>query len=225
MWQPNMVERGLFRWNKWRNSIIKNWVEWKHNQDVSTSLLELAVGQELNEMGLPTLSILEIYWISCITSDCNLDYPTTYTKIVTPVGLEIGGYEINPGIRVYPPPVIDDKDLKFESSQYGFIISELQSLYSESYSFKMLLQSDHELLDVLKGIRGRPGTRGKHGPLPRYHDRLAVQCAAFKDTGMSYVEIAERLHLPVTRPIFSRQSDVTVNLVRRGRKLLRELPS
>ena len=61
MWQPNMVERALFKWHKWCNSIIKNWVEWKHNQDIPKSLLEMAVGQELKEMGLPVLTILEIY--------------------------------------------------------------------------------------------------------------------------------------------------------------------
>lgn len=76
---------------------------------------------------------------------------------------------------------------------------------------------------MLKDIRGRPGIRGKRGHIPRYPDRLAVQCAALKDGGMSYVEIAERFHLPVTTPIFSDQSDVARHLVRRGRKLLREL--
>lgn len=223
MWQPNIVERALFKWHKWRNSIIKNWVEWKHNQDTPKSLLDIAVGQELKEMGLPVLTILEIYWISCLTSDYNLDYPTTYTKIVTPAGLKQGGYEINPGIKIYPPPVISDKDLKFESRQFGFSKDTLITLYSDSSSYKLLLQSDQELLDVLKRMRGRPGTRGKRGPVPHYSDRVAVQCAALKDDGMSYVEIAERLHLPVTRPYSSRQSDVTVNLVQRGRKLLREL--
>ncbi len=225
MWQPQMVERALFKWHKWRNSIINNWVEWKDKLDEPISILKLAADQELKGIGLPALSILEIYWISCLTSNYNIDYPITYGKIVVPAGLPIRGYEIIPGTRVYPPPVINDKDLKFESRQFGFSIDTLIALYSESYSFKMLLQSDHELLDVLKRIRGRPGIRGKHGPLPRYHDRLAVQCAAFKDTGMSYIEIAERLHLPVTRPYSSRQSDVTVNLVQRGRKLLGELPS
>ena len=62
-------------------------------------------------------------------------------------------------------------------------------------------------------VTGNPLTKG-----------VAIQCAALKDDGMSYVEITERLHLPVTRPYSSRQSDVTVNLVQRGRKLLGELP-
>jgi len=223
MWQPNMVERALFKWNKWRNSIIKNWIERKHGSDEPTNLLELGVGEELNEIKLPASSILEIYWICCITSNYNLDYPITYSKIVTPIGLQARGNEMKPGTRVYPPPVINAKDLKFESRQFGFSVDTLIALYSESYSFKMLLQSDHELLDILNRIKGRPRTRGKRGPVPHYPDRLAVQCAAFKDTGMSYVEIAEKLHLPVTRPFSSRQSDVTVHLVHRGSELLREL--
>jgi len=223
MWQPNMVERGLFKWNKWRNSIIRNWVECQHEQEKLASLLTLGVEQELNEIGLPALSVLELYWMSCLTSDFNLDYPDTYAKIVTPVGVQIRGREIDPGIKVYPPLVISDKDLTFESRQFGFSTDELRSLYSDSSSYKMLLQSDHELFDVLKRMRGRPGTRGKRGPVPHYSDRVAIQCAALKDDGMSYVEIAERLHLPVTRPYNSQQSDVTVNLVQRGRKLLGEL--
>ena len=223
MWQPNMVERALFKWNKWRNSIIKNWIERKHGSDEPTNLLELGVDQELNEIELPASSILEIYWICCITSNYNLDYPITYSKIVAPIGLQARGNEMKPGIRVYPPPVISNKDLKFESRQFGFSVDTLIALYSESYSFKILLQSDHELLDILNRIKGRPRTRGKRGPVPHYSDRLAVQCAAFKDIGMSYVEIAEKLHLPVTRPFSSRQSDVTVHLVHRGSELLREL--
>jgi hypothetical protein len=49
------------------------------------------------------------------------------------------------------------------------------------------------------------------------------KCAAFKDSGMSYVEIAKQLKLPVTTPELSEQSDVARHLVRRGRTLLREL--
>jgi hypothetical protein len=225
MWQPNMVERGLFKWNKWRNSIIRNWVECQHEPAKLARLLTLGVERELNEIGLPALSVLELYWMSCLTSDFNLDYPATYAKIVTPVGVQIGGHEIDPGIRVYPPPVINEKDLTYESRQFGFSKAALKALYSDTSSYKMLLQSSHELLDVLNRMRGRPTISGKRGPIPDYSDRLTIQCAALKNTRMSYVEIADKLHLPVTRPIFSRQSDVTVNLVRRGRKLLKELPT
>jgi len=53
---------------------------------------------------------------------------------------------------------------------------------------------------------------------------MPADSAALKDySGMSYVKIAERLHLPVTKPFESWQSDVSVHLVDRGRKLLREV--
>jgi hypothetical protein len=219
MWRPNTVERALFRWKKWRNSIIKHWAVWKYDKD----WLEKVVSQELGELGLPASSLLEIYWISCLTSDYNLDYTTTYARIVTPTGLKKGGFEVNPGIKIYPPQVIREEDVKFESSQYGIPRDALIRLYSYASSDRLLLKSDHELLGVLKDLRGRPGIRGKQGPIPHYHDRLAVQCAALKDRGMSYVEIAKRLGLPVTRRYSSYQSDVVRHLVRRGRKLLREL--
>jgi len=222
MWQSQMVELALFRWHRWRNSIVKNWVEWKDELDKPTNTLKPVASRELKRIGLPALSILEIYWISCLVSNYNLDYPITYEKIVVPVGSMIKRYEVIPGIRVYPPPVVSGKDLKYESRQFGFSTDELQSLYSDSSSYKMLLQANHELFDILKRMRGRPGLRNKRGPLPKYPDRLAVQCATYRDEGMGYVEIAEKLHLPIKRPNFSRQSDVAVYLVHRGRNFLKE---
>jgi hypothetical protein len=221
MWQSNTVERALFQWKKWRNSIIRNWAAWKYNKDWPKKV----VIQELKELGFPESFLLGIYWMSCLTSDYNLDYPATYTGIVTPEGLKKEGYEINPGIRIYPPQVISEKDLKFLSRQYGISRNDLIRIYSDYSSNRLLLKSGHELLGVLKDLRGRPGIIGKQGPIPRYPDRLAVQCAALKDSGMSYIEVAERFHLPVTRPECSQQSDVARHLVRRGRKLLRELDS
>jgi hypothetical protein len=219
MWQPNTVERVLFRWKKWRDSIIRNWAGEEYDEDWPKK----AVGQELKELGFPASFPLEIYWISCLTSDYNLDYPNTYARIVTPSGLKKGGFEVNPGIKIYPPQVIREKDVEFESSQYGIPRDALIRLYSHASSDRLLLKSDHEFLSVLKDLRGRPGIRGKQGPIPHYHDRLAVQCAALKDSGMSYVEIAKRFGLPVTRRYSSYQSDVARHLVCRGRKLLREL--
>jgi len=221
MWQPNTVERALFQWKKWRNSIIRNWAGWKYDKDWPKKV----VSQELKELGFPASFLLEIYWISCLTSDYNLDYPTTYARIATPAGIKKGGYEINPGIKIYPPQIIREEDLKFESRQYGFSRDTLIQLYSDYSSNRLLLKSDHDLLGVLKDLRGRPGIRGKQGHIPRYHDRLAVQCATLKDSSMSYVEVAKRFHLPVTRRYSSDQSDVARHLVRRGRKLLRELNS
>jgi hypothetical protein len=222
MWQPQTVELALFRWHKWRNSIVKNWEEWGEELDNTRKVLELVANRELERMGFPALTILKIYWISCLGSNYNFDYPITYAKIVTSFGSPINGMKINPGVRVYPPAVINDKDLKFESEQLGFPVNELQSLYSESSSYKMLLQKDHELVNVLNRMRGRPRLHGKRGSIPLYPDRLAVQCATLKDKGMSYVEIAEKLHLRITTPYSSKQSDTTTYLVHKGRKLLKQ---
>jgi hypothetical protein len=223
MWQSLTVERALFRWQKWRNSIIDYWVKHSNELNGSFSPAESEVCQELMELGLPDLDILEIYWICCVFSDFNLDYPVTFEKIITPEGLQIHGHEIKPGNRAYPPCVIDEGDLKFEARQYGLRVDTLKDLYSASHSYNMLLQSSHELLHVLSRIRGRPKRHGRHGRLPKYYDRLALQCAVLKDLyEMSYVQIAERFRLDVTRPFSSRQSDTTVHLVDRGRKILRD---
>lgn len=126
MWQPNTVERALFQWRKWRNSIIRNWAGEQYDKDWPKN----AVSRELKEPGFPASFLLEIYWISCLTSDYNLDYPATYARIVTPEGIKRGGYEINRGIKIYPPQVISEEDLKLESRQYGFSRDALIQLYS-----------------------------------------------------------------------------------------------
>jgi len=52
---------------------------------------------------------------------------------------------------------------------------------------------------------------------------LAVKYAVLKDSGMTYVEIARRLGLPVKEPYCSEQSDTARHLVQGGRKLIAEL--
>lgn len=223
MWQPHMVERVLFSWRKWRKSIISYWVECCFDLSLSLSLSDILIAQRLKELDFHVSYILELYWICCVSSDYNFDYPATYKKIATPPNLQIRGHEIKPGIRMYPPTIIDEKDLIFESDQRGLQIDTLKDLYSISND-TILLQSGHELFSVLSKMRGRPRKHSKRGPLPRYSDHLAVQCAALKDySKMSYVGIAEMFKLPIIRPFESKQSDVAVTLVNRGRKLLREL--
>jgi hypothetical protein len=223
MWQPPMVERALFRWHKWRKSIINYWVECRFDLNLSLSLPDLLIARRLRELDLHVSHILELYWICCVSSDYNFDYPATYKKIATPLNLQMRGHEIKPGIRIYPPTIMDEKDLIFESDQRGLQIDKLKELYSISND-TILLQSGHELFSVLSKMRGRPRKHSKRGPIPRYSDHLAVRCAALKDySKISYVGIAEMFKLPISRPFESKQSDVAVNLVNRGRKLLKEL--
>jgi hypothetical protein len=88
----------------------------------------------------------------------------------------------------------------------------------------MHLHSDHELFVLLKEQRGRPGRSRKLGRPLQYSDRLAVQCAVLRDNyDMKNVQIPDRLKLRKTKPYNSWQSDVVVNLIRRGRKLLKEI--
>ena len=60
----------------------------------------------------------------------------------------------------------------------------------------------------------------------KYGDRLAVKCAAFKDLGKTYLEVARQYGLPIQERHHyyeSAQSDLAIHLVGRGRKLLREI--
>lgn len=224
MWLPQNVEQALFKWQKWRNSIINYWVESRSKLDEPSKFLESEVDQRIAELVLPDSRIFKLYWICCVFSDYNFDYPLTFKNIAMPTNLSVQNLGIKSGTRLYPPAVINEKDLKFEAVQLGLNRESLRDIYSQSYSRKMLIKSSHELLDMLRLIRGRPRKHGKRGPLPKYSDRLAVQCAALKDfSKISYVQIANKLCLPINKPFESWQSDIATHLVNRGRQLLKEL--
>lgn len=223
MWQSSTVERALFKWNKWRSSILVGWVEWDDKVTEKENIDELEVDKALFEMKLPDLELLRVYWIACLKSKYNFNYPKSFCNIMIKAGQHFGDFEINQGSRIYPPQVVTKGDLEFEARKRGLDFETLKQLCSGSYSPNLLLPSEHDLLILLGKMKGRPTTHIKRGPLPWYPDRLAVRCASLRKSGLSYVEIATKLELPITRPWSSNQSDVALYLTTRGNRLLNEL--
>lgn len=224
MWQPRQVEQALFRWGKWRCSLIDQWVRTEAElSELSPDKLKLDVKHRLRKTGLAGARI-EVYWICSLVSDLNLDNSASFDKIVIPDWLQWwpvpyhDPLSLNPGARMYPPWLVSENDIDFAKRQYG---SESRFLKPPGLT-SMLLSPDHELYSVIEPLRGRPRKRHKPGRPPRYPDRLAVKCAALSTQELTYVEIAKQLGLPVTKPELSEQSDVVRHLISRGSKLINE---
>ena len=85
MWTSKQVERALFGWDDWKQSIVRQWA------DIDTGLETYSLGQlrnlaidQLRILGLePTLQF-QIYWLSCVASDYCLTDPQSFEKIRVP---------------------------------------------------------------------------------------------------------------------------------------------
>ena len=239
MWQYKKVEQALFRWHKWRRSIVGGWITPGDLKELSLSQLKLRVRKELNTLNLPGSLWFELYWICCVSSEYNFDYETSFRKILVPDWLQLpyepslSDYKIIPGTRMYPPDIWDEGDIQFYAKQRGLwgikfcddhgriTRVDRKPLYPKNFELRIFLASDHEFYQVLNRLQGRPKRFDKIGKCPQYSDRLAVQCAVHCDRdGMKYVEIAERFGLPVTKPYSNPQSNPVIHLIRKGRKLI-----
>ena len=88
MWRPKQVEQALFRWGKWRCSLIDRWVRTEAElSELSPDKLRLDVKRRLRKMGLAGTRI-EVYWICSLVSDLNLDNSASFDKIVIPDWLQ-----------------------------------------------------------------------------------------------------------------------------------------
>jgi hypothetical protein len=240
MWQPKTVERALFNWQKWRNSIISEWIKpYDDIEDLLPRQIKDKARQKMQQIGFPPSLFLEIYWLCCIASDYNLDYPTTYENIVIPSWLPLPPSKrperyyrkspfinrMKPGFRIYPPPVLGESDIDFLAYEGGYeAMAFFRDVYypKENY-YGIFLLSDHPFSLELKKIKGRPKCKLEAGRAPSYSDRLAVKCATLKGLGKSFVEIAGEFGLPIKKLYSSHQSDTARHLVDRGTRLINEL--
>lgn len=225
MWQPKSVERALFRWHKWRHSLVSQWIAAANElRGLSLEELKLTARGALQKLGLEG-PVMSLYWICVVASDCNLEYDTSYGKIVIPSWLpkrfdkRLPAPRMRPGVRVYPPILMTEKDMDLlrHQSKLG------PEVYIPTGIERMLLPQEHELYSIIKGMRGRPRKINKPGKLPKYPDRLAVRCTALKyKDKMTYVEIAKMLSLPITINCDTgyKQSEIARNLVKRGKKIV-----
>ncbi len=237
MWKPEEVERALLRWGKWRQSIISQWLELEEDlEKLTLAQLMGKVRKELRKIGMPVNSIwLQLYWICCVVSEYNFDDWNTFNNIVAPAWLlstydpimEFSKwYQRTPISLVHPPEIRDEAyvDQVTRRATGRSNIDESDRICPWPKWESMFVLSHHELYEVLKKLKGRPRkTSPKSGRRPFYSDHLVIKCAVLKDKfEMTYVEIATKFGLPITTPIFSRQSDLARHLVARGRELLIE---
>jgi len=237
MWKNENVERALFKWDKWRSSIVGQWsVDTEYFTNLSLDQTRKKANDILGEMGFPACVLFELYWVSCITSDYVIDDQNTFQNIILSdwlatlyaEALSEVNYKISSGDRVYPPKLWSEKDVIFQGRKlYGgdppSDILEWFRTPNEKEQW-IYLPPQHELLESFSSMKGRPPTRRKRGKYAVYSDKLAVKCAVLKDkNGMTYVDIAKNLGLPISKPFESRQSDLARHLVKRGEKLIKIL--
>ncbi|MFC1938370.1 hypothetical protein ACFLWH_01775 [Chloroflexota bacterium] len=234
MWNPEKVERALFSWEKWRQSIVLQWIDLKDGQErLTLGKLRQMAGQELRDLGFPVSALLELYWVCCTICKYTLDDWTTFNNIVVPSHLlsafdSILPFELEPGNRVYPPQIWDEGDIDLAARQlFGTSNIEGKDRFRPGeYAAAVFLPSHHEFYQVLAKFKGRTGKRktNKRGRHPRYSDYLAVSCATLKDKyGMTYLKIAKKHGLPCKKPYESWRSDTAKYLVKRGRKVIQSL--
>jgi hypothetical protein len=213
-------------------------------RELSLEELRRTARGELQKLGLEGPK-MELYWICSVASEYNLDYETSFEKIVVPpwfplrydrrllrynLGVRVypprlrmllgyGRYgRLRPGVRVYPPRLMREKEVRRESGLGAGVYISTRTLGT----LTMLLPPGHELYSEIEALRGRPRKRSKPGRLPKYSDQMAVKCAVLKKSGSTDVEIARQLGLPVTKPYDTQQSDTARHLVNRGDKLINE---
>lgn len=234
MWQSKTVERALFKWNKWRQSLVRVWASYDPgSNELASSRLNILTHQAVKEFNLPDSAFLELYWACCVVSNCNMDYEASFDRIVISEALElpfdpsISDLRIEVGMRAYPPVMINEKDVEFFCYQHGLDSKSRLDRYRcspDRGDGQLFVDKDRELYPIISKLRGRPSKRKKVGRLPNHSDHLAIRCAVLKDSGEKYVTIADRLGLPVKTPFFSEQSDIVRHLVRRGERLLKANP-
>jgi hypothetical protein len=224
MWQSKNVEKALFRWKRWRQSIICQWVSLTDELEEShVTQLKLQARQELANLGFPTSILFELYWVCCTASDYNFQDETSFERIRVPAWLPfpfdeaIQFHKIEPGMRIFPPNILDELDIRFIAQKWGL---PTFNIYANEH--RIFLTSSHELHDILQQLRGRPRRPVRPPDRPRrYSDRLAVRCATLRDElGKSYEQIPDSLRLPDEVYERGQQVDVVKRLVIRGRELI-----
>ncbi len=246
MWHNIHVARALFTWEKWRASLVHQWMSEPSLRKLSSlSDLRLVARTALQELGLKGPA-MTLYWICSVDSVCNLDDEDNFLRIVIPSWLLKRKFnprqtKLTPGELVSPPSVMTEMDLLKRYPESN------RESYPKRNSSEILLSENHPLCSILrvrgrhkkhsrKRTIGRQTLRGLYdeiikeedGPKKQsatdrpteYSDRLAVICAALRRKGLPSVKIAKRFGLPITKPFSSKQSDKARYLVERGEKLI-----
>jgi hypothetical protein len=251
MWTSKQVERGLFGWNDWKQSIVYQWA------DIDVELETYSLGQlrhlaidKLRVLGLePTLQF-QIYWLSCVASDYCLNDPKSFEHICIPywlhsrfmVAMDLASlppennnilpFEINS--RVLPPEANIEPTVMpqryFEEVQrdlfpISFADNDKEAIRWWEKGNCFSLNTKHELYTILKGHKGRPREkRLKQGTPAQFSDKIAIKCAVLRyNHQMTITGIARKLNLLISHPETNDRSDITRHLISRGMDLLESL--
>jgi hypothetical protein len=233
------VERALFYWGKWRQSIIAQWIEWAAcpDQASESNFLNRLVTKsksELAKLRFPNNLLLELYWVCCIASNCTFDHRTSFNSIVITSWLPEPFYRsiceyLKPGKRIFPPYIFRKEDEILQFRRFGDLgLVKLRS--AAKRGFAMLIPSDHHLYDVLSKFKGASKTLGDPGRPPIYSDRLAVMCAVWKDRqDMSDEDIQKKIDTELNDKMTLQGRVSNINhptdinhLIKRGRKLIND---
>ncbi|MFC1902537.1 hypothetical protein ACFLX4_00505 [Chloroflexota bacterium] len=219
MWRFKKIEPTLFRWGKWRCSLIREWIKSEKYYQIPPDELNLLAKSKMERLALESIGFT-FYWACCLTSDCNLDYEASFAKIIVPpwwtpeFNRAFSVYAL-PGQRVFPPNLTNERDRNFFHRQYGM------TPFSDGRGY-VFLSSSHELNVVLDELKGRPRKRGRVGRGLIYSDRLAVRCAALRKFKNSPLQISKLVDLPEEVYLEGREPDVVRQLLNRGNRLIME---
>lgn len=220
MWDTEQVGRALFRWEKWRASLVRQWMRKTPLSKISLKDLKTTARTALHELGLKG-PIIECYWICAVDTVRNLD-DVAFEEVFMPEWFpkrydhRMKQFYLNQRHRFYPPVIITEMDL-LKLKSYN------PQVYHKLEIREMTLTQHHPLYTIL-GMKGRPKKQSAIGRPSEYSDHCAVVCAAHKRQGLTYVEIAKKFKLPIikNRETGYKQSESARNLVERGKKLIEE---
>lgn len=192
MWQPESVERALFHWVPWKQSIIRQWIKTPNSvENVAVLDIKKTAKEELEGLKFSNSLWLQLYWICCTSSEYNLGHPNSFEKIVIPEWLpmpfdpSMDQYHLVGGMRMYAPAVWDEGDVKFIAQHRGFSIGkngfyvhfvgeEKPVIFRFPFVHRsektIFVRSDHDFHNLLSNQRGRLNKSKTIGRIPSYSD-------------------------------------------------------
>ena len=218
------VERALFQWEKWRFSLIRQWMRNDTYSQFSPDELNVLAKSETATLGFENIGFA-FYWTCCLTSDVNFDYEKSFETIRVPTwwtpefnrAFSVYGLQ---GKRMFPPKLVNDRDRRFFPLSWSVDVDHF--LDGRGYVF---LKPAHQLYTVLNELKGRPRKRGRAGRRPGFPDRLAVRCASLRKLRNSVLQISKLVDLPEEVLFEGKQPDVVRHLINRGNRLIGEYES
>lgn len=172
-------ERALHRWDKWLDSIDEGRKVLRFRESPpSLRKMRSVAGKALGELGFPSCTIFELYWLCCVLCDYATDGGFKFDKLVLPDWFPLPfGFKDEEFIDkklldlkggcIKPPLVWDEADRMFWFAREPiahYLPLEIRGQDFQHYpkkDFIIVLPSDHPIHKYVK--RGRPPTTQANG--------------------------------------------------------------